>query len=115
MDFIISFIAQYFYAVIVVLAGVYLLWYYRPQLLRLGIAAVFIGGLSYLISKVGNAFIPDPRPFVVSGHAALIHSSTDNGFPSDHTLLIAAIAAVVTLANWKIGIVMTAPNVKTRS
>ncbi len=48
----------------------------------------------------------DPRPFMVSGVEPLIQHAADNGFPSDHMLLAASLAAVVTYFNKKIGIAL---------
>ena len=108
MDTLASFIAQYFYVIVIIVAVLYLIWYYRLRLISLGVAAIFISGLSYVLSLVGTQLFYDPRPFIESGTAALISSSTDNGFPSDHTLLVAIVAAVVTVANWKAGLVVWA-------
>ena len=106
MDTIISFIAEYLYAVVIFGALVYLLWRYRTRWLELIIAAVCIGGLAYLFSKLAAGWISDPRPFIVTGQPPLIPGALDNGFPSDHTLLVAAVAAVVTLVDWQVGLVV---------
>ncbi len=104
MDSLISFIAEYFYLVVAGLAAVFALLYYRKQLPGLVIAGVFILGVAYLLSKVATQIISDPRPFIESKVPALIGSATDNGFPSDHTLFLAAIAATIGLVNWKAGL-----------
>ena len=62
--------------------------------------------LSLLVGKLLNHFIQDPRPFVVERITPLIAHAPDNGFPSDHTLLTATIAAVVFVYNKKIGILL---------
>jgi len=77
----------------------FLLVRYRAHWLELLIATVVIGGIGYLLSKVGTNLISDPRPFVQTGTTPLIHSATDNGFPSDHTLLLATAAVIVALVN----------------
>jgi len=94
--------------VILVLGVIYLVVAYRNRLVELLIAAAIIGGIGYVLSKIGNSTISSPRPFIVTGHPALIPSATDNGFPSDHTLLVATLAAVVTIANWRAGLVFWA-------
>ena len=91
----IAFVAAYLYLGIVVLEGLYLLLSFRNRWEKLLSAALFIGLTAFVISLAANRTIEDPRPFVVSGVAPLIPSSTDNGFPSDHTLLVAAAAAVI--------------------
>ncbi len=86
------------------LGVIYLVLVYRNRLAELFIAAIVIGGIGYVLSKIGNSLILSPRPFVVTGHPALISSATDNGFPSDHTLLVATLAGIVTLVNWRVGL-----------
>ena len=49
----------------------------------------------YLVSKIGVWLYFDPRPFVVSHFTPLIPHAPDNGFPSDHVLLISAIASII--------------------
>ncbi|MDA8427449.1 MAG: phosphatase PAP2 family protein [Treponema sp.] len=105
MDSIVRFTAQYLFLVVVAAEGAYLLAYHRREWLRLFLAAAAIGGLALLISRIAGALIQDPRPFVVVGFTPLIHGSTDNGFPSDHTLLLAAAAAVTLIANRRAGLV----------
>jgi undecaprenyl-diphosphatase len=108
VDLIISFVAEYLYGFVILVAIGYLIWQYRSRWLELIIAAVCIGGIAYLLAKLTANWISDPRPFIETGKPPLISSALDNGFPSDHTLLVAAVAAVVTLANWKIGLVFWA-------
>ncbi len=49
--------------------------------------------LSYLASLVLTALISDPRPYIVAHTQPLAPVGHDNGFPSDHTLLAATLAA----------------------
>lgn len=103
MEQLIIFLAQYFYLLVLAGAAIVALLLYRTQLVGLVVAAACIGGVAFLIAKLANRIIPDPRPFIVTGQPALIPSSTDNGFPSDHTLLIAAVAAVISTVNYRLG------------
>lgn len=50
--------------------------------------------LAYIIAVVSAHFYFDPRPFVAGNFTPLIPHAPDNGFPSDHTLLTASIAAL---------------------
>lgn len=52
--------------------------------------------LAYVSAKVAGHFYYDPRPFVTGSFTPLIPHAADNGFPSDHALLVSAIASVVT-------------------
>jgi membrane-associated phospholipid phosphatase len=106
LDTIASFLAEYFYLIVLVLAVGLVLIRYRNHSIRLAIAAVCIGGIAYLLSKIGGQLISSPRPFTEAGaKAALIPSAHDNGFPSDHTMLLATVAAIITLVEWQAGIV----------
>lgn len=58
---------------------------------------------SYLLAKISAMFIYDPRPFVTSHVQPLFPHTPDNGFPSDHTLLTTAIAAVIFAFNKRLG------------
>ena len=49
----------------------------------------------FIVSKIGALLYNDPRPFVAGHFIPLIPHEPDNGFPSDHVLLCASIAAVI--------------------
>ncbi len=99
MDAIIAFTARYLFIPIALMEIGYLLLFHRKNWKALFIAALVIGGLSFGISLILNAVVQDPRPFIVQGTTPLIPSSTDNGFPSDHTLLLSATAAITMTVN----------------
>ena len=104
MQGLIDFTAQYLFLCILAAEGAYVLLRHRVRFGEFAVAALFIGGLSFLISLICNRYIQDPRPFVVGGFSPAIKSSRDNGFPSDHTLLLAASAAVMMLGGTLAGI-----------
>jgi undecaprenyl-diphosphatase len=52
-------------------------------------------GLSFLLSIIAREIYFNPRPFVLGGFEPLIPHDPDNGFPSDHVLLVAALAKFV--------------------
>lgn len=49
----------------------------------------------YVASRFIAGFYYNPRPFVVDAFVPLIPHDPDNGFPSDHILLSAAIAVII--------------------
>lgn len=51
--------------------------------------------LSFALSRIAGSLYYNPRPFMVSGVEPLVPHAADNGFPSDHTLLLATLAAIV--------------------
>jgi undecaprenyl-diphosphatase len=98
--------AKYLIALPIVIAGILLFTAWptvRKQAVTFGAIA---GILSYATAKVAGLLYFDARPFVVSHVAPLIPHAADNGFPSDHTLLAAVIAAVITKYNWRLGIIL---------
>src|SRR5205085_7935625 len=53
----------------------------------------------YVTAKVLGHVYYDPRPFVQEHFTPLIPHDADNGFPSDHTLITAGVAAVIYFFN----------------
>ena len=60
------------------------------MLVRIAVMVV----VAYIVAKVLNHVVIDTRPYLVKAdhETALTAASSDNGFPSDHALLAAAIA-----------------------
>jgi membrane-associated phospholipid phosphatase len=54
--------------------------------------------VAYVAAQIGGALYTDPRPFAVGHFRPLIAHIADNGFPSDHALMAAALLAAVALA-----------------
>lgn len=106
MDLLIIFGAKYL-IVISVLLALCILWM-LPSLQRFSyvIHIIAAGILGFVAAKILGHFYFDPRPFVGSGIAPLIPHAADNGFPSDHTLLAATLAAVATLFKRDIGVAL---------
>jgi undecaprenyl-diphosphatase len=69
----------------------------RNTVVRWVVAGALILVLSYLFAKLGSLLYSDPRPFTQDHVKPLIPHSPDNGFPSDHALLGAALVALVGL------------------
>jgi undecaprenyl-diphosphatase len=108
------FAAKYLVFIAVALAAVVLavrLWP-RPRLglLRWGIAAVVMLVLSLVFAKIGAAVYNDPRPFTTDHIQPLIAHAADNGFPSDHALLAAAVVVLVAMVDlaWSLPFVILA-------
>lgn len=98
------------YLFLAIPAAAFIDWILEPPrtkkyLLLLGIV---VGCLSLAIGRLIAHFYFDPRPFVRGHFTPLIAHEPDNGFPSDHTLLSAAIAATVTVCNRRLGAVLWA-------
>ena len=70
------------------------------------VAGVVAAALVGVAVKVAGAVWTDPRPFVVDHSTPLIAHGVDNGFPSDHTALAAAVAVVVLVWHRRTGAVL---------
>lgn len=108
------FAAQYlvFIAVAVAIAILAVRLWPRPRLwlLQWALAAGLLLILSYLLAQLGGALYSDPRPFTTSHAPPLLAHAPDNGFPSDHALLAAALVALVALVDvcWSLPLVILA-------
>ena len=97
--------AQYF-ILIPALAGLYIFYRHASQRVRI-IAEMAVGGaITLAIALVANHTIHDTRPFIAGHFTPLIHGSTDNGFPSDHTLLAAFVAYLVLRYDRRLGSIL---------
>lgn len=106
MNWLIVFLATKLYAVVVVAGLLVFLWskpVCRSRLLKVSVLTL---PLAFVISRIANFFIENPRPFVDGHMTALIEHAPDNGFPSDHTLLVMTIAAIVYTQNKFAGIAL---------
>ncbi|MCL5675545.1 MAG: phosphatase PAP2 family protein [Patescibacteria group bacterium] len=106
MTFLIIFAAKYLYLVVIALGITVVLL--SSKEIRKNYLMLTLGAfpLAYISSKILALFIIDPRPFIVLHIQPLIQASTDNGFPSDHTLLTMTIAAIIFTYNKKAGVLL---------
>ncbi len=68
--------------------------------------AVIVLVASVVLAKGGGAIVNDPRPFVVMHTHPLVAHGPDNGFPSDHTLLVFGCAFGLLAYNRLLGIAL---------
>ena len=87
--------AKYAIIAVPVVAGIYFLKQSKLQQKHMAIFAAITLPLAYVVAKIGGKIYNNPRPFVVGHFAPLITHVPDNGFPSDHVLLSATIAAIL--------------------
>ncbi|TQM62917.1 phosphatase PAP2 family protein [Humibacillus xanthopallidus] len=78
----------------------------RPTKVSMAVAGAITLGVVGILLLVSGAAWFDPRPFVVDGRPPLVPHGADNGFPSDHTTMAAAIAGVVFAFRRRIGIAL---------
>ena len=87
--------AKYLYLLAVITALVYFLPLPRQKKKELVLFGIITLPVMYGISKIAGLLYYDPRPFVATHVPPLIPHEPDNGFPSDHVLLISAIASII--------------------
>ncbi len=104
MDVFIEFSAQYLYIFVVLIGLIIFLRSSKEVKKRYFILSFLTLPLSFITGVIGNLLIKDPRPFIVEHIQPLIHASTDNGFPSDHTLLTMTVASIIFAYHKKSGI-----------
>jgi undecaprenyl-diphosphatase len=97
MDFFFILCAKYFFAIPFLIAGIFFLKQPRPLQIRIVIFGLCCAVLSYGLALLLGQLYFDPRPFVEGHFKPLIEHDTENGFPSDHVLLVSTIAAVLTV------------------
>jgi undecaprenyl-diphosphatase len=96
--------AKYLLLFSILIGGV---WFYKLPANKKKSSAIFGAltlGMSFILGKLASLSYYDSRPFVAEGFTPLINHIADNGFPSDHMLLVSAIAAIVSAYNKKIGL-----------
>lgn len=90
---VIIFLAKYLY--LFVIGGIVLLFLFSDDKKQIALRALFTLPLAFLLSLVLTRIVQSPRPFLLDHTIPLIQSATDNGFPSDHTLLVATLAMIL--------------------
>lgn len=107
-EWIVIFSVQYLYLVIACIAlGYFFIARKSVKLRDVVIVSSMSFGLALVIDKISNRIIDSPRPFVVEKVSPLVSHVADNGFPSEHTLLVFLIAGMAFLFNKKIGIALS--------
>jgi undecaprenyl-diphosphatase len=110
MDSLITFVAEYL-VIAPAVATLYLLWKLRAKKRRnLVFILVATGILSFILASVAGHLYYNPRPFINDGVTPLFSASSDNGFPSLHTLVAAFLgfAALTYSFRWGVALLMIA-------
>jgi len=108
MNTLIIFIAEYLYVIIIGISIYAFLKTDTKNRRNIFLFSITTLILSFLLSRIGNYFILNPRPFVVNPSIIpLFPHIPNNGFPSDHTLLTMTLAAIVYTFNHKIAILLS--------
>lgn len=62
--------------------------------------------VAFVLGRFASLVISSPRPFVVENIQPLIAHISNNGFPSEHTLLVATISALVYTESKVVGVIL---------
>lgn len=95
LDYLAIFGAEYLYVLLIVIM---LIWFWRQTRtiqFEVALVSVIAVPLMYVMVLGAASVYSDPRPFVGGNFTPLIPHEPGNGFPSDHTILSAAISIVV--------------------
>ena len=104
MNTIIIFLASYLYLFVVAIGILVFIKETLAKHFSFLITAFIALPLSYVLAKLLSLIILSPRPFFTDHVQPLIPVATDNGFPSDHTLLAVTVALLVLTVNKKWGV-----------
>ncbi|QEC56714.1 phosphatase PAP2 family protein [Flavisolibacter ginsenosidimutans] len=96
------------YLVCFLIAGIYFLLQARSTQIQLVFFGLSVALISYSVALLAGLFYFDPRPFVEGHFVPLIAHDTENGFPSDHVLLVSCLAATVAFFNSKRSVLLWA-------
>lgn len=103
MHLIVTLIAQYA-IVIPAIAAAWTFWKLKkPQKLEFVFLLALSAVIAAVLVKIATTIHQDPRPFTYPGVMPYFSSSTDNGFPSDHTTFSAVIGFAVFYFKRKLG------------
>ncbi|NDE68214.1 phosphatase PAP2 family protein, partial [bacterium] len=106
MNLFFIFSAKYLFLLVILIAGVYFLRQPRDVQKKIVIFSLISLPVIYLLAILAGHIYYDPRPFVVGNFTPLIPHAADNGFPSDHALLVSAVAAIIVYFHRRVGAVL---------
>lgn len=106
MDSFFILAAKYLYFLPVAVIGIYFLLQPPRSWVRMAMFAIPAGLFALLLGWIANHLYVDPRPFVAGHFTPLVPHDPDNGFPSDHALLVSAVAMIGTLWNRRLGLLL---------
>lgn len=94
MNTLFIFGAKYLFVLSIVIGAIYFFRAPREVKKEIFIFALFTLPLAFLLGRLASYLYTNPRPFVDGSVTLLIPHAMDNGFPSDHVLLLSALAII---------------------
>jgi undecaprenyl-diphosphatase len=116
LDWVIIFFAQYFPYLVIILAGLFLLFHHEVfqaenpfqvflQKKKEILFAFFTGIVAYIVASILKIFIHTPRPFDAFSFVHPLISETGFSFPSGHATFFMALAVAIFFYHKKAGYV----------
>lgn len=96
--------AKYLFVVSLLVVGIYFFKADKALKKKIMIFSALTFPIILFAAMLASQLYENPRPFVVEQFTPLIPHTADNGFPSDHVLLVSAIAAVFSFFNRRLGV-----------
>ncbi len=104
LELVSIFLASKLHVVIILIALVAIAFASDFERLRTLVLSAVSLPIIFVSSRIASYFFENPRPFFEHDFVPLVTHAADNGFPSDHALLVFAIASIVFTFNRSVGI-----------
>ncbi|MEX0919395.1 MAG: phosphatase PAP2 family protein, partial [Parcubacteria group bacterium] len=106
IDLIFIFGAKYLFIISIIL--ICWMWFsaYEENKKNIIIVGMVALPLAFVLSLTARSLYDNPRPFVVGNFEPLISHERDNGFPSDHALLVGTLAALTLFFDRRLAVAM---------
>jgi len=104
LDIITIFLATKLHVVIILIVLVAIVFASGFARLRTLVLSAVALPIIFVSSRIASYFFENPRPFFEHDFVPLVAHAADNGFPSDHALLVFALASVTFTFNRPVGI-----------
>ena len=108
MDALFIFGAEKLFILSFIVVGYFFYKLPKEKRIEIIIFTFFTLPLAFILGEFARHLYVNPRPFVVRGFEPLISHAPDNGFPSDHALLLSSIAAIVSFFSRKYALILWA-------
>jgi undecaprenyl-diphosphatase len=99
----VTFVAKYFIVIPLLCAFIVFLHMKGNQRYRFLIFGVVASAAAIVLAKIGSQLYYDPRPFVTHHSVPYFPHGSDNGFPSDHSLLSFTLAFIALRYDRRLG------------
>jgi len=106
INLIFIFGAKYLYLGIIIIAFIWFLSQNNSRKREILLLSCICLPLIFIASEIAGRLYYNPQPFVVGNFEPLIPHQADNGFPSQHTLLVSAVSAIVFLFNRRLSLLL---------